>query len=1525
MAGAIMKEKITKSLEQIQSLVAFIPEENADERETVRALYAYLSEKTKKATDEQELRLIEQEISTLWVKNPTIIKAVLLNNLVGLFSLISPSPDNSSAYSIFIQEGSDSARESYLKDVKDLIEQVTNSNDPTFLNSKKREFGFLNKSVQIALIDGMISRMGALPSPRSTGLFSSIKSRLESPSEESLFLETIKEWQQDLNEPTTKTIRTIPLAKLRHAVKEFHHYHQKLLEEKEQTASQAKVKPTVTKDKPTTAEVKRTATEPKSTVVKTGHKTVSEVKPIVAEDMREKLLADLRLTYSLLDSNYSIFSTTPQRVKVRDESFEDIKRYIEQVEGTNDRKTLAQIANDLGFIKKSIQVAFLEGMIESLTPPEINTPTEPSSKSVAEKVVTGLVGGLFKAKEKIVDVFSEITMPEKVEMQANAEVYVGTLKKYLRQLEESTGKVYPTAGMISLGDEYRRLMDATYGPTPVAEVSPTVTKSTTKARKKSHKREAVIENSVVHERSTEELEKMRKAGVPEEKIKELQKPVVIVYNRTYSADALEELRIAGVSQKRIDKFRERGMRLSDISNLATINAKTINEFKGKVSREAIEELHETKLSMKALKELQKIEQQFTELQEIKQQIEIEQGKKPGYYSSETLSEYQQKVASKETLDELSKMANLSQKTISEFEKAGISRETLTTIQRGITLDEKAIGEFKSAGITPNALKELQKPRFSSATLDELQQRKTINELNEKYRVLVRQITEKKEAINELLKHAAQTEEKLKTEEKERGLKEGKLSDDPYIQGRLKDIKKFNLEIQQQLENYGKFEEEFSPLRDWFYRKKTNTTPIDMTKFNEAWEKYKSQDRQLPNGLVEKGKVTRTRIREVEVEKAEEYLENITRAYKGIDEATRNITERLAQLDEVDALQKSPPVSSKETLTRIPTQTIREAKSTISIHSEEGPLPIPTEIPAVASEAEVIQNDSLAKGAILEEKTGKQAVRELTGILEEKKNSYGLLLSKIESMTAGFDSTLKSLEEPGLAPTREGENATTFMGSIEKGIKTAKELLTGQTPSDSPVPNAKAEVSLKPQWSENRELARLVKSYKERSAEFDEVVKRKEAEFAQLSGSQSQLQLSEILQGQVQAIGNASNQLEEIKTELGKIIEGIHTEIEGTKKKRQELIAKEAREIRSLVDDLETLVSGIGKCSRYQDIKTPDLESIKASIKKTVDAFSDERMRATKIASDAKKSKEVLTELKTELEREVATVNNTYLEECRKIIALLHETNQKAEEYREAVSACPLLQPSGEGAKAVIPGHPKEIANTEDLRRQMSKMPDFPQTELKALSRPNHDEVLTYQLPSQSELEQFKRRVLQRTSALEAETLKVKELTKRNASEEVSIVRQMVGTVDTYLSSADSVVTTNILSKVKGDLNNHILNYLNLEKGYEEPTSFAAKCITAMQTDLNENNLRQLSQLNDFKSWVQPFIEKVLSGLEWLLSLAVTPQPKTYRPQFFAGDTEKNVAAAAQQAQESLDKFKTQVGNVAPEIPVSREPLKATVQ
>lgn len=1516
MAGAIMKEKITKSLEQIQSLVAFIPEENAEERETVRALYAYLSEKTKKATDEQELRLIEQEISTLWVNNPTIIKAVLLNNLVGLFSLISPSPDNSSAYSIFIQEGSDSARESYLKDVKDLIEQVTNSNDPTFLNSKKREFGFLNKSVQIALIDGMISRMGALPSPRSTGLFSSIKSRLESPSEESLFLETLKEWQQNLNEPTTKTIRTIPLAKLRHAVKEFHRYHQKLLEEKEQTASQAKVKPTVTKDKPTTAEVKRTATEPKSTVVKTGHKTVSEVKPIVAEDMREKLLADLRLTYSLLDSNYSIFSTTPQRVKVRDESFEDIKRYIERVKDINDPKTLAAITNELGFIKKAIQVAFLEGMIESLTPPEINTPTELSSKSVAEKVVTGLVGGLFKAKEKIVDVFSEITMPEKVEMQANAEVYVGTLKKYLRQLEESTGKVYPTAGMISLGHEYRRLMDATYGPTPVAEVSPTVTKSTTKARKKSHKREAVIENSVVHERSTEELEKMRKAGVPEEKIKELQKPVVIVYNRTYSADALEELRIAGVSQKRIDKFRERGMRLSDISNLATINAKTINEFKGKVSREAIEELHETKLSMKALKELQKIEQQFTELQEIKQQIEIEQGKKTGYYSSETLSEYQQKVASKETLDELSKMANLSQKTISEFEKAGISRETLTTIQRGITLDEKAIGEFKSAGITPNALKELQKPRFSSATLDELQQRKTINELNEKYRVLVRQITEKKEAINELLKHAAQTEEKLKTEEKERGLKEGKLSDDPYIRSRLEDIKKFNLEIQQQLENYGKFVEEFSPLRDWFYRKKTNTTPIDMTKFNEAWEKYKSQDRQLPNGLVEKGKVTRTRIREVEVEKAEEYLENITRAYKGIDDATRNITERLAQLDEVDALQKSPPV---------PTQPIREAKSTISIHSEEGPLPIPTEIPAVASEAEVIQNDSLAKGAILEEKTGKQAVRELTGILVAEERGYRLLLREIKSMTAGFDSTLNSLEEPGLEPTREGENATTFMGSIEKGIKTAKELLTGSTPSDSPVPNTKAEVSLKPQWSENRELARLVKSYKEKRAKFDEVVKQKEAEFAQLSGSQSQLQLSEILQGKVHTIEKALNHLEEIKTELGKIIEDIHTEIEGTKKKRQELIAKEAREIGSLVWDLENLVSGISKCPRYQDIQTPDLESIKASIKKTVDAFSDERMKATKIASDAKKSKDDLIEQKTELERKVATVNNAYLEECREIIVLLHETDQKAKEYREAVADCPLLQPSGEASAAVIPGHPKGIADTQDLWRQMRRMSDVPQTDLKALNRPHHTEVLTYQLPSQLELEQFKSQVLRRTSALEAETLNVKEITKRNASEEVSIVRQMVGTVDTYLSSADNVVTTNILSKVKDDLNNHILNYLNLEKGYEESTSFAAKCITAMQTDLNENNLRQLSQLNDFKSWVQPFIESVLSGLEWLISCVVTPQPKTYRPQFFAGDTEKNIAAAAQQAQESLDKFKTQVGNVAPEIPVSRETLKATVQ
>ncbi|KTD24120.1 hypothetical protein [Legionella maceachernii] len=1531
-----MKEKITRSLKRIQALEPLISDEG--ERSTIRAVRINLASKVTETASSEELSLIAQQVNDLW-KLPVMVKATLLYQMNGFYSLIGDSSNLNSAFPIFIQEDRKSIRDPSLKDIQQLITEVQNTDDLKILESKKREFDLVKKLVQEALINAMITRLSALTAQtdtQSTGLFnnlfSTIKSQVTAPSEVSLFLEKLKQAQQALKESTSSAqsshqesqIRAILHTDFVKLVNEFHQHLQKLREEKNRLPSQDSVNPSVTKQ-PSVTEVKPTATktatiddqsgaakvQPVGSVITSGVEKASpavrETKPAAlkatAEEKKNKLLQDLEQVSSLLATHSYILSTDPRHVIVRDKSAKDISKYIEQIKGTSDLSLLEQVTKEFGFIKKEIQIALLEGMIESLAPsPFLDDPSaNPTKPSVAEKMFTGLVSGLVKAKDKMTDAFSELLMPEKVEVQASATAYSETLQKYLHQLEESTNKVYPTAGMISLVKEYRRLMDATYGPYPVAQPvaesadkeTPSKQANTTKKRKK-RVREAQIEEPVA---------------------------------RKYSTDALEQLKMAGVPEKSIQAFQQKGMGLSVVTSLTTLSEKTIHAFQDiKVSKKAVKELYETKLSIGALKELKKIKEEFEHLEEIKRAIEKEQDLPPGYLSQENLSAYQQKAASKETLEELRKMAALSLETIGEFQKVGVSRETLTQIQTWSELSQEAVSEFKKTGIDPESLKELQKAKLSGNVIDELQTRKTPGELKEKYKQVFAQIKEKEQTLVMLLKQAEHKEEELVAEEKEKGLKEGELSSDPYIHERLKEIKELNAESNRQVREYNQFVEDFSHLSRQFLPETATATPMDVQKLNEAWEKYKPQDKKLYNGMVEKGKITKSRVLEVMVEKAEEYLEQITHVQVRIGATTENINIRLAELSglrEKDAAQvkKSPVAKTPETLAAAPRE--EEIPPTVPPRKK-----VDIENPSIGSNAAAAQEESAVTSPPLtganepqEKRTGRKAVLELTAELEKKDKEYKPLADEIIRIARHFNRTRKLLKEP-VKQTENTLDPGKLWEKTMEGLKSIQNIFTSERPSN-PSPKMRSTSSvenpielLRPQLLENPRFTNLLEKYDELLNRFVEIAKAKNDKFEALSNPKdTKLQESEKLQGKIEAVGEAFQELEGIRGDLIKLIAEIQQQIEAAKKRREELIKKkealiiqETRDINSLLGEIEVLIAGMGKISQYKDIKIPfDLETVKSESKRVIDKFSDNS--PFEIEMNAEARKKTLIGLKTQLEKGVASVNNRFSDDWKKVRALLGDASRKMRTYNDEVSrAC--------GSSEAVDLRVIQEAHN-NLSGRLGRIPQPSQVDIEHLDGP----VLVYDLDSaQRQLDTLKRDVLEHSNSLTSATL---EVTKRADSDEVKIVREMIATINKSRAQITDKTekTQDILDNAAKHLNDRLHQYLNLHT--DNKNTFITQCISTMQTDLSENNLRQLTQLNPVESFFKPLIEGLINLLESLASLLPTwvrtpTPPKTYQAQFFASPTESEVAGAAEKAHTDLAKIKEQVGKVSGSIEVREE-------
>lgn len=130
-----MKEKITRSLKRIQALEPLISDEG--ERSTIRAVRINLASKVTETASSEELSLIAQQVNDLW-KLPVMVKATLLYQMNGFYSLIGDSSNLNSAFPIFIQEDRKSIRDPSLKDIQQLITEVQNTDDLKILEYKKK-------------------------------------------------------------------------------------------------------------------------------------------------------------------------------------------------------------------------------------------------------------------------------------------------------------------------------------------------------------------------------------------------------------------------------------------------------------------------------------------------------------------------------------------------------------------------------------------------------------------------------------------------------------------------------------------------------------------------------------------------------------------------------------------------------------------------------------------------------------------------------------------------------------------------------------------------------------------------------------------------------------------------------------------------------------------------------------------------------------------------------------------------------------------------------------------------------------------------------------------------------------------------------------------------------------------------------------------------------------------------------------------------------------------------------------------
>lgn len=447
-----------------------------------------------------------------------------------------------------------------------------------------------------------------------------------------------------------------------------------------------------------------------------------------------------------------------------------IDKYILQVTNPAAVAELPNIQSEFrSTIVRPIQLTLLQSMIQSLTkttPSKIekaNTNSAQTSQpsatgkgqsgflawtsNLASKAST-LASG---AKTKIVDYAVSSSSPE--------DTLLDSLKKYHSDLSGNKNLTYSVAKMQSLLEQYKGL--TAYPPAEGVQESkkvvrknkrpikegvrknrgPIVTISEPKARDLSLDAHQELlkfqELQNLNQLNNQQLVEFQKVGISEETLRELTKMKTYLSDKAkqefakagVSSKALEELQKMGNissetidefvkigiskealttlrEQSRVERFQRIGVFKDDLKELTTISADLFQTDEIRISAKALDEFHQSKLSIRACKELEDLEKTFE-----------------GMEWQVPLLAYQKSSASEETLKEL-ESTHLSTETLQEFEKAGISSEALAKIQRSEKCD------LQGTQLSVKALKELQKPKLSQTTIKELQERKTLAELKE---------------------------------------------------------------------------------------------------------------------------------------------------------------------------------------------------------------------------------------------------------------------------------------------------------------------------------------------------------------------------------------------------------------------------------------------------------------------------------------------------------------------------------------------------------------------------------------------------------------------------------------------------------------------------------------------------------------------------------------------------------------------------------------------------------------------------
>ncbi|WP_133134922.1 hypothetical protein [Legionella nautarum] len=1130
---------------------------------------------------------------------------------------------------------------------------------------------------------------------------------------------------------------------------------------------------------------------------------------------------------------------------------------------------------------------------------------------------------------------------EKLSSSSPQTVLLDSLKKYHRNLSEIKNLTYPAANMLSLKEQYDGLTSY-----PLATVTAESKKSKL-TRKKVKRRIAEIiepkdrelsqnayrellkfqELQELDKLTEEQREEFKTAGISEETVYELikmksflslkaQEEFITAFkaagiNEEDSRKALEELQKMGKlsaktiavfaemkvgveslralrKQSRVARFERIGVLKDELKELTTISEDLLKTEGVTISSKALNELHQSKLSIRAREQLEDLKTIFEGLEEALQKQREEMGEEVSKLAaqektqpfSERLLAYQKSRVSEETLNEL-EHSHLSAETIQEFEKAGISPEILAKIQRSEKVD------FQETKLNDKVLKELQKPKLSETTVKELQERITLAELKEQNDELDKEVAFLIGELNGYL-NLAKTRELTLTKE---------VLAHPLISTQLGEIKALQPLIEKNIGEFNGLIIEVSNVANWKHR--------------------------------------HTKLKLIQ--------DALKKSYDDIEVATNRINAQIedlkAQANESFTASPSQPPSS--TFERSQSMKGELQPSQLTDHQTQTPI-IETAVsaPPLVETTSTLESNAQKKISLETESTKEQPFSTLREECKKLETTYFARVENINSAIDRFATTraviiktlnLEQTDDGKKAPPKEPES--TFIErrvkevkSIERGVKSLLGASEGSVsenksakPMDKPVLTETAfqkQIRLtKSNLLSNNAFMEALEDYNALVDEFYKTTKTKEESLVELSSdnSKSTINDSERLRRQNEAIANSNLALQEVETSLTATVATLNNLIAKEDENRKNLIAAKGEEISKLLSTLRDLSKKTSENSSYsgiiindkEDGNTLDIAKFEAKVKKNVENllnFSTDR-----ISVDASFQKEKIEKYISTFEKAIIDVNMRYL-------ANYEAANNQIEILRKAQSDFSLAQikaknPLVQENQAEIEAQLKAEEAVVGLREGLNQ-----------LTKPELDEQkqpkpICYNL-NKTELMLLLEETTKHQQILARHSSNLKA---RASSEEVKIVREMMSIATDAAANLPPPPPTKsgmkkadpaseVLTKITKGLQEHLDTYFtNISKTTEEErTHFITQCIDTMYKELSEENLMNLSQRNEAQTIIVETINsliELISNLAKFLSIPVSAQKRKFNTQFWASPTEETMAAAAENAHTQLKELK----------------------